>query len=373
MLPMFFKEKLKEEDAKISRLVKEVPKMPDYDSAKHYEHLTFSKYYYVLVILRHYIKMASDFYFGSLQEAKNIDLFMFTPSVSSPMGPGSDSAPLPIQFGNLKTFLVDSSQFGFEPLIINGIDKVYCYLPSMRGEDPDQRHLNQFFHCELEMAGTLDDLIPIIEKYVKILCETILISKNIVNFISSNPKETERILIKTIACEKFPQIAFDEAVSILVNNGKKDYINFTDNGRDINSKGEIELMRILNSKTPLWIRFFDRDRVAFYQKPLPKDKNKVINGDLLFPPLAPGAFGGEIVGSGQRQNDSEEMYESLKRQNNIPPEPYEWYINLRRLPGYRITSGFGLGIERFIAWALAKDNIRDVALYPRLKNIKMYP
>ena len=80
-----------------------------------------------------------------------------------------------------------------------------------------------------------------------------------------------------------------------------------------------------------------------------------------------------VPGSGQRQNSSEEMYESLKRQNNLSPKHYEWYIDLRKLPGYKTTSGFGLGIERFIAWALAKENIRDVIPYPRLKNIKMFP
>ena len=64
---------------------------------------------------------------------------------------------------------------------------------------------------------------------------------------------------------------------------------------------------------------------------------------------------------------------SLKRQNNIPPKSYEWYIDLRRFPNYKVTSGFGLGIERFIAWALVKNNIRDVIPYPRLKNIRTLP
>ena len=67
------------------------------------------------------------------------------------------------------------------------------------------------------------------------------------------------------------------------------------------------------------------------------------------------------------------MLESLKRQENISPKTYEWYIDLRRNKNYKITSGFGLGIERFIAWSLGKDNIRDVILYPRIKNIKTCP
>ncbi len=66
------------------------------------------------------------------------------------------------------------------------------------------------------------------------------------------------------------------------------------------------------------------------------------------------------------------MRESLRRQN-IKSKHYEWYINLRNLPNYKTTSGFGLGIERFITWALCRDDIKNVIVYPRLKNIKTYP
>jgi asparaginyl-tRNA synthetase len=348
-------------------------KMPAYSPENHYLDLTDYPYFRALLYLRHHIKVASDYYFASIVGAKNIDLFMFTPSISSPIGSGSDSEPIKIKFGKFDTNLVDSSQFGFEPLLLNGINKVYCYLPSMRGEDPDPRHLNQYFHCEMEMIGGLDELIPIIEDYIKTLCKTILLMPNIVDKISVNPSLTKKFLKKISHLDKFPQITFDEAIQTLIDNGRRDHINFTKKGRDISSKGEIELMKISKIKTPLWIKYYDRDRVAFYQKPHPKDKNKTINADLIFPPIIDGGFGGEIVGSGQRQNKPREMYESLERQNDIPPKPYEWYINLRKLKNYQTSSGFGLGIERFIAWSLGKDNIRDVIIYPRLKNVKTYP
>ena len=191
--------------------------------------------------------------------------------------------------------------------------------------------------------------------------------------ISVNPVSTERYLKKILSIEKFPEITFDNAVEILNKNNKGTCINNTKRGRDINSAGEIALMKILKTDSPLWLKHFDRDRVAFYQKPDPRDTDKVINADLLFPPIIEGSFGGEIVGSGQRQDSPKEMYESLKRQNNISPAPYEWYIRLRKMKNYRTTSGFGVGIERFIAWALCRDNIRDVIIYPRLKNIQTYP
>ncbi len=81
-----------------------------YDSKTHYLELTKSKYFQALLVLRHYIKLISDEYFGSKLGAKNIDLFMLTPSVSSPMGPESDSEPIPIKFGKYNSNLVDSSQ-----------------------------------------------------------------------------------------------------------------------------------------------------------------------------------------------------------------------------------------------------------------------
>ena len=346
---------------------------PSYCPKNHYKHLGISPYYHALIIMRHYIKVSSDYYFGVKQNAKNIDLFMFTPCVSSPMGPGSDSETIPFKFGELDTHLTDSSQFGFEPLLLNGFDKLYCYLPSMRGEDCDCRHLNQFYHCEMEMKGDLKSLIPVIEDYIKILAETLLQMENIIKAVSMNDKATVQYLNSILKSKNFPVITFDEAVAILVKNKKDKLINYTKHGNDICSEGEIELMKMLNVKTPLWVTNFDRDRVPFYQKPDPNNPDKTINADLLFPPILRGAFGGEVIGAGQRQDNPNEMYESLKRQNNIPARPYEWYIDLRRQKKYTTTSGFGLGVERFIAWSLGKNNIRDAIIYPRQKNIITYP
>lgn len=346
--------------------------LPPYNPATHYQEITRSGYFRALTTVRHHIKHASDYYFSQECEAKNIDLFMLTPSVSSPMGPGSDSETLPILFGTVSSFLVDSSQFGFEPILLNGFERVYCYLPSMRGENPDKRHLNQFFHCEAEIKGTLDDLVPVIEGYVRSLCQTILSMPNIVDKLSVNPERTKEILSKVLDTESFQKITLDEALDLLIKAGKQELFKETEFGRDISSAGEIEVMRLLGGVTPVWITHYDRDRVAFYQKPDPSNPNKVINADLIFPPIIESSFGGEIVGCGQRQDTVSEMRESLARQR-ISAEAYEWYIDLRNLPHYSTTSGFGLGIERFIAWAFGRDDIKDVILYPRLKNIKTYP
>ncbi len=347
-------------------------KVPKYSSNEHYLHLTKHKYYLALVYLRSYIKLMSDYYFSVSMDAKNVDLFMLTPSVSSPMGPGSDSEAISIKFGNVDSFLVDSSQFGFEPLLLNGLSRVYCYLPSMRGEDFDNRHLNQFYHCEMEMIGTQTEVKPIIEGYIKKLSEVLLEAEDILAVISKNSNKTKSSLKNILKQKRFKEISFDDAVKLLERNDKKHLINYTSKGRDISADGELELMKLLKADMPIWINNFDRDRVPFYQKPTSSDSNKVINADLLFPPLLKNSFGGEIVGCGERQSDVKEMYKSLKRQN-ISAQPYEWYIDLRRQPTYSTTSGFGLGIERFITWALAQDDIKNTTIYPRLKGVITYP
>lgn len=372
MIPAYLTKKIKADDLKYKNLDLKLFVLPKYNPETHYLELTQSGYFNALITLRHYIKMASDYYFGIRQGAKNVDLFMLTSSVSSPMGPGSDSEAIPIKFGKFNSCLVDSSQFGFEPLLLNNIDKVYCYLPSMRGENPDKRHLNQFFHCEAEIKGNIEQLIPIIECYVKILSETLLLMPNILKRMSLDSKKTTTILTKTIKSNKFSEITFDEAINALIESDNKHLIHFTRFGRDILAEGEVKLAEIFNFDTPFFIRNYDRDRVSFYQKPDSENSNKTINADLIFPSIIKGAFGGEIVGCGQRQDDFREINNSLNRQK-INPKPYEWYLKLRKLPRYRTTSGFGLGIERFIAWSLCRNDIKDVIPYPRLKNIKTYP
>ncbi|GEC59276.1 asparaginyl-tRNA synthetase [Bradyrhizobium japonicum] len=346
--------------------------MPVYNPSTHYIDLTRNKYFHALLTLRHYVRAVSDYYFSVMHEGRNIDLFMLTPSISSPMGAGSDSEAIAIKFGELDSYLVDSSQFGFEPLLLNGMPMVYCYLPSMRGEDADSRHLNQFFHCEAEIRGSIGQLFPLIEGYIKALCRALSLMNNIVEKISTNPKQTRNAINSITAAAAFPRVSFDQACELLREHGGKGITELATHRRTITAEGEMRLADLLKLDTPFWITNYDRDQVPFYLKPDRRHPEKAINADLIFPPLDGGCFGGEIVGCGERQDAADELIESLARQG-ICPRPYEWYIELRRQPNYSTTSGFGLGIERFLAWALCRTNIRDVIAYPRLKNIMTYP
>jgi asparaginyl-tRNA synthetase len=373
--PNFIKQIVNHEITVLKSLHREQCVMPKFDPVSYTRDIPSTHYFDILVSIRHFVQMISHYYFSTEQQAKNVDLFMMTSSVSSPMGPGSDSEPIQISFGGLETNLVDSSQFGFEPLLLKNLNKVYCYLPSMRGENPDTRHLNQFFHCEFEMIGQLDDVMKIAETYIKRLAELLMQLTHATDLISDQPENTQDALESILAVESFPRVTFDEAADILLHQpNHKHLLQTTSHGRDITAEGESELLRQLGyGYKPVWITHYDRDRAPFYQKPSKNNTDKVENADLLLPALRNKAFGGEVLGAGQRQDSVDEMIESLKRQNGILPEPYEWYINLRRIPGYNTTAGFGLGIERFLAWILCKSNIRDVSLYPRIKGLKTYP
>lgn len=349
-------------------------RMPPYHPDTYVQDLTRSPYFDALITLRHFVQAASRRYFELEQGARNVDLFMLTPSISSPMGPGSDSEPIHLEFGGHKTHLVDSSQFGFEPLLFHGQKMVYCYLPSMRGENPDARHLNQFYHCECEMVGDLQGVMQVAEGYVKALSQMLLCLPNVVGVMSTNAAESHSVFLRITQTDVFPRVSFEEVCELLRQQPDADcLIRLTSHGRDLTAEGEHRFAKLRGLQLPFWITHYDRDRVPFYQQPVAGFPDKVENADLIFPALTPTGFGGEVLGCGQRQHASQEMRASLRRQDDISAEPYEWYLALRDDPAYKPTSGFGLGIERFIAWALAKENIRDVSLYPRLKGIRTYP
>ncbi len=340
--------------------------MKHFNPTNHINNLINSDYYLNLLRFRNLIEISCDNYFQK-KKAMKVDLYLISQSISSPMGRGSDSKPLPMKFGNKNVYLVDSAQFGMEPLVLGITDMTYCYLPSFRGEENDERHLNQFYHCEAEMKGDLSKAILTAEELIKYLIDNSLNAHRdkMFSFKYHNFQHMHKLLNKP-----FPQITFDEAIKLLKNGEKSRYVIQNKYGRSITNLGEIEISNIMGKGiSPVWIMFYDRDNVPFYQKPLLDNPDKVLNADLVFPSIN-GSIGGEIIGLGQRQDNIDELIQSIKRQGIRNINPYSWYINLRRHPSYQITSGFGLGIERFIAWMLALDNIADASLFPVFKGAK---
>lgn len=335
-----------------------------YDKNNHISNLVSDSYYKDLITIRNTVAVACDEYFQKL-DAPRVDLFLISKSVSSPMGKGSDSLPIEIEFDTQHAYLSDSSQFGMEPLVLKNFKMVYCYLPSFRGEDPNDRHLNQFFHCESELRGGYEKCMSVAEGLVKHIIKNVLKLHSNTNI--ANLKQNLDVLNK-IVDSKFPVISFDEADDLLKSKGLSNLIERKDFGRVLTNEGELKITELVGKNvTPVWITKYDRDTVPFYQKPDPTNKDRVLNGDLIFPAFD-GGFGGEILGLGQRQDVVEEILDSMSRQDVKGVENYNWYIDLRKNKDYSTTSGFGMGIERLIAWFLGIASIIDTSIYPVLKD-----
>ncbi|MBA4536380.1 asparaginase [Bacillus aquiflavi] len=289
---------------------------------------------------------------------RSVSLPVTTGSVTSPMGLGSDSLPVKVNLEGVETYLSDSMQFHLEYALRNHHKGVHYIMPSFRGEEADQRHLCQFYHSEAEIVGGLEDVIQLVNEYIDYLCKGLL--KNIPDIIyqtAGTLKHVEAFILKDT---RYPQITMEDAVMQLKNNPK--YIKSHKEGfRTLTDEGEKELIK-LNGGI-VWVTHHDYMSVPFYQAAT-LDYKYALNGDLLF-----GI--GEVVGCGERNVTKEQVRKSMKLLK-VDEKNYKWYLSMKELTPLQ-TSGFGMGIERFILWLTNHDDIRDCQLIPRFNGKLINP
>lgn len=315
-----------------------------------------SDWYHAVVELDSLISFYTTAFYAK-REIKTMHLPITTGSISSPMGLGSDSVPVKIKLGGLDTYLADSMQFMLEYGCRFFQKGVYYVMPSFRGEEADKRHLSQFYHSEAEIEGSLEDVMNLVEDYIKYLTKNILkdYGKQLEKITGDNSHMEN--LLKT---EKFPEVTFEEAVKILENSEK--YIEKHPEGfRTINSDGEKELMKYFGGV--VWLKNFDYMSVPFYQASIEND-TKAKNADLLL-----GI--GEVVGGGERHQTGDAVRKALKL-HQVPEEEYEWYIQMKDKYPMQ-TAGFGMGVERFLLWITKQEDIRDCQLVPRFNGVNIIP
>jgi asparaginyl-tRNA synthetase len=299
--------------------------------------------------------------FWRARDARTAYLPVTTGSISSPMGLGSDSLPVQVDLFGQKTYLADSMQFMLElGCRITGKDTYYI-MPSFRGEDIDPRHLSQFFHSEAEIRGGLTDVMRVVEEYLVHLAGGIL-ERHSAELQAAGRDLTD---IETLANGgKFRVVTFEEAVRLL--DGEGVHSEPGEPGkpgwRTLTHAGERLLMKRLGEFT--WVTHFDHLSVPFYQAFADGDRSTAANADLLF-----GI--GEIVGSGERHQNVEDLVEALAI-HQVDLEPYAWYADIRKSEPLR-TAGFGMGVERFLMWLLDHDDIRDMQLVPRENGKNIVP
>lgn len=285
-----------------------------------------------------------------------------TGSISSPMGRGSDSKPVRINLEGIETYLADSMQFLLEygcRLCDNGC---YYLMPSFRGEKADERHLCQFYHSEAEIPGKLEDVIDLVEEYIKYL------SNRILERMGAELKDSVGDVshVERVASYEgsFKRITFDEVEKYFIENYSDDidkYIEYNDGWRQITKKAEKALVKKFGF---VWVTNYDELAVPFYQKTDDKLIGTARNADLLI-----GI--GETVGCGERHLNDVELINALEK-HCVDVKEYEWYINMKKEFSIQ-TSGFGMGVERFLMWILKAEDIRNMQICLRFNGENILP
>ncbi|XP_027068351.1 asparagine--tRNA ligase, cytoplasmic 1 isoform X2 [Coffea arabica] len=257
-----------------------------------------------------------------------------------------------------QAFLTVSGQLQVETFAC-ALSSVYTFGPTFRAEQSHtSRHLAEFWMVEPEIAfADLQDDMNCAEAYVKFLCQWLLdYSLADMEFMAAHIDKTCIDRLKMVASSNFYRITYTEAIAILEEVSKaRKFENKVEWGIDLASEHERYLTEE-KFKAPVIVYNYPKGIKAFYMK-LNEDKKTVAAMDVLVPKV------GELVGGSQR----EENYEVLRArilEMNLPLEPYEWYLDLRRY-GTVKHSGFGLGFERMILFATGIENIRDVIPFPR--------
>lgn len=251
-------------------------------------------------------------------------------------------------------FLTQSGQLYMEAAAM-ALGRVYSFGPTFRAEkSKTRRHLIEFWMIEPEMAFVdhVENL-EIQEQFVSHIVQTVL---------QNCQAELETLERDTSKLEKikgsFPRITYDEAVDYLQKNGHEFAW-----GEDFGAPHETAIAS--QYETPVFITHWPTEIKAFYMKPDPSRPEVVLCADMI----APEGYG-EIIGGSQRIDDPELMEQRFK-EHELSQEAYQWYLDLRKY-GTVPHSGFGLGLERTVAWICGLDHVRETIPFPRLL-YRLYP
>jgi asparaginyl-tRNA synthetase len=252
-------------------------------------------------------------------------------------------------------YLTQSGQL-YNEADIMAFGKVYCFGPTFRAEkSKTRRHLTEFWMVEPEWAyGTLEDYMEVGEEFVSYIVQTILKERAAeLQILERDTSKLEKVV------PPFPRISYTDAVDLLHKNGYPEFAW----GDDFGAPHESVISESFDR--PVFVHHYPTEMKAFYMAPEPNDPKTCLSADLL----APEGYG-EIIGGGQRSADLEYLEKQIEK-HKLPRAAYEWYLDLRKY-GTVPHSGFGLGVERTVAWACKLDHVRETIPFPRMLE-KIYP
>lgn len=242
--------------------------------------------------------------------------------------------------------------------------KVYDFGPTFRAEkSKTRRHLTEFWMIEPEMAyyDLFDDM-DLIEDFVEYVVQRVLTNRK------KELQILERDVTKLEAIKKpFPRITYTEAIDILnkkkiplirkKDDGTEEHITPFPWGEDFGAPHEEAVVQDFDK--PVMVYNWPSEAKAFYMKRDP-DNTKIVRGVDV---LAPEGYG-EIIGGSEREDNLDLLIDRIKS-HNLPMDAFQWYIDLRRF-GSVPHSGFGMGIERVVAWLCSLDHLREAIPFPRM-------
>jgi asparaginyl-tRNA synthetase len=260
----------------------------------------------------------------------------------------------PVDYFEDKAFLTQSGQLYVEAAAM-ALGRVYCFGPTFRAEKSKTRkHLTEFWMVEPEVAFLeLDGLMELAEQFIASIVARVLERRQEeLKVLGRNPKPLEAIRAP------FPRLHYNEAVKKVTAAGVEMAW-----GDDFGAPQEEAVAK--GCDRPVMVHRYPAEIKAFYMQPDPTDPKHALCVDVI----APDGYG-EIIGGSQRIHDYG-LLEQRLAQHKLPREPFEWYLDLRKY-GAVPHSGFGLGIERTVAWIAGTEHIRECIPFPRML-YRIYP
>ncbi|HTZ74321.1 MAG TPA: asparagine--tRNA ligase [Candidatus Aquilonibacter sp.] len=253
-----------------------------------------------------------------------------------------------------KAYLTQSGQLYVEATAA-ALGKVYTFGPTFRAEkSKTRRHLTEFWMLEPEAAYShLEDMMQLAEGLVSAIATWVARNRGReLAVLQRDPAMLAKIV------PPFPRITYDEAIEALQKAG-----NPAKFGDDFGGDEETIISR--QFEKPVMIHHYPSAMKAFYMAEDPARPELALNFDMI----APEGYG-EIIGGGERQSSYETLVRRIREQN-LPEEAFQWYLDLRRY-GSVPHAGFGLGLERTVAWLCGTEHIREVIPFPRML-YRVYP
>jgi len=325
------------------------PKEHGTDFLMNHRHLWLrsSRQYAVLRVRNELEKACRDFFYD--RDFVLID----SPILTANAAEGTTTLFETDYFGE-RAFLSQSGQLYLEPAAA-AFGRVYCFGPTFRAEkSKTRRHLMEFWMLEPEVAFLeFDGLQDLAEEFIE------YIVGRAVERCQEELKTLERDVTKLENVRRpFPRISYRDAIEVLKKNGVE--ASFGDD-----FGGDEETIIANSFDRPVMISRYPAAIKAFYMQPDPQDPSLALGLDMI----APEGYG-EIIGGSQRIHDYDLLLKRIQ-EHGLPLDKFQWYLDVRRYGSFP-HSGFGMGLERVVAWVSGVSHLRETIPYPRMLN-RIYP